>query len=316
MPFIVSVVVLFWLFDKIVVYFLTRSYVDEVAQAIDINKYLANAIAWAVFAVTVFLVGYVFSLSKSKRRIGIVGLLTLLVGQSLVLWYGTRGQFFDTSGNAIACYVITPDPIHPVRYGNRPGTIDPETGRLCRAVTPEMVERLRAYEKGERPKRTEENEPVFFDPRTGEAIVWYFKNTNGVIEPFDLMGFHPSTGDELLPVTKEIAALWKSQSDERKKMEARRAPQLVSDPEHYEWFNAITGEPRIWYIRKGDGTYEFYDRPGFNSSTGESLTAATNEIREAWLKYRKEESAERVLRHHSRCPPSGAIWKSTRNNRS
>jgi tetratricopeptide (TPR) repeat protein len=281
---IVSVVVLFWLFDKIIFYFLTRSYVDEVAQALDINKYLANAIAWVAFAVTVFLVGHVFSLSKSKRRIGIVGLLTLLVGQSLVLWYGTRGQLFDTSGNAIACYVITRDAVHPVRYGNHAGTIDPETGLLCRAVTPEMVERLRAYEKGERPEKTEEKEPVFFDPRSGEAIVWYYKNTNGGIELFNLMGFYPSTGEELVPVTKEIAALWKSQSDERRKMEARRAPQLISDPEHYEWFNAITGEPRVWYIRKGDGSYEFYDRAGFYPSTGEALTVATSEVKETWLK--------------------------------
>jgi hypothetical protein len=139
--FVLLIAILFWLFDKIIFYFLTRSYVEEVAVALDINRYLANAIAWVAFAVTVFLAGYIFSLSKMRRRIGIVGLLALLIGQSLVLWYGTRGQFFDTSGKAVACYVITRDAVHPVRYGNHPGTIDPESGRLCRPVTPEMVER-------------------------------------------------------------------------------------------------------------------------------------------------------------------------------
>jgi uncharacterized membrane protein (UPF0182 family) len=95
--FVVLIAILFWLFDKIIFYFLTRSYVEEVAVALDINKYLANAIAWVAFAVTVFLAGYIFSLSKTKRRIGIIGLVVLLIGQSLVLWYGTRGQLFDTS---------------------------------------------------------------------------------------------------------------------------------------------------------------------------------------------------------------------------
>jgi hypothetical protein len=154
------------------------------------------------------------------------------------------------------CYVITRDAVHPVRYGNQPGTIDSETGRLCRPVTPEMIERLRAYEKGERPKRTAENEPVFFDPRTGEEIIWYYKNTNDDIEFFNLMGFHPSTGDELLPVTKEIYELWRKKS-------IQRIPKQV-DLKNYEPFDSKTGQPRIWYWRSAKGDWEFYDSPGFH----------------------------------------------------
>ena len=284
--FVVLIAILFWLFDKIIFYFLTRSYVEEVAVALDINRYLANAIAWVAFAVTVFLAGCVFSFSKTKRNIGILGFLALLVGQSLILWYGTRNEIIDK------CYVITRDAVQPVRYGNHPGKIDPESGRLCRPVTPEMVERLRAYEKGERPKRTEDNEPVFFDPRTGEAVIWYYKGTSGNIELFDLMGFHPTTGEELVPVTKGIAILWKGQREERKKQADRRAPERILDPEHYEWFDAITGEPKVWYIRKGDGSYEFYDRLGFDPSTGEALTVATNEVKSAWLKDQNEKSSK------------------------
>jgi hypothetical protein len=165
-------------------------------------------------------------------------------------------------------------PAHTVRYENHAGSVDHESGRLCRPVTPQIIARLRVYEKGEPPRRTE---LVFFDPRTGESIVWYYRHTSGDIDLFDLMGFHPTTGDELVPVTKEIAALWKDQNEERKKKEARRAPERTV-PEHFEWFNAITGERRIWYIRKGDGTYEFYDRPGFEPSTGEVLTVARIEV--------------------------------------
>ena len=70
-----------------------------------------------------------------------------------------------------------------------------------------MLERLREYEKGNRPQKIQTADPTFFDLRTGEPIVWYYKDKNGVIELFNLMGFHPQSGDELSPVTKEIVEL-------------------------------------------------------------------------------------------------------------
>ena len=93
------------------------------------------------------------------------------------------------------CYVLTKD---SVRYGTQPG-IDAETGRQCRPFSVEMLARLKEYEKGDRPKRIDVSEPTFFDLRSGEPAIWYAKNKNGNIELFSLMGFHPDTGDELLP---------------------------------------------------------------------------------------------------------------------
>jgi hypothetical protein len=84
------------------------------------------------------------------------------------------------------------------------------TGRQCRELTPQVFERLHEYEKGNRPKRIMASDPTFFDPRTGDAIIWYYKNKNGDIELFDLMGFHPETGEELLPILKDIVDLWKT----------------------------------------------------------------------------------------------------------
>jgi hypothetical protein len=50
-----------------------------------------------------------------------------------------RDTFDPESGTARKCYVVTRDDI---RYGERPG-IDPATGRECRPVTAEVIERLR-----------------------------------------------------------------------------------------------------------------------------------------------------------------------------
>jgi RpiB/LacA/LacB family sugar-phosphate isomerase len=76
--------------------------------------------------------------------------------------------------------------------------------------------------------------------RTGEAVVWYYKNQKGEIEIFDLMGFHPETGEELVPITKEVVSLWQEQSK-------RRPPRQV-DLKSYELFDPLTGESRVWKV--------------------------------------------------------------------
>ena len=167
-----------------------------------------------------------------------------------------------------------------VRYSNPPG-IDPVTGRQCRPLTAQVLERLREYEKGNRPKRIKATDPTFFDLRTGEPIVWYYKDSNGGIELFDLMGFHPESGEELLPVNKEIVDLWKNQSSERRQLDTRRTPQRV-DPEHFAFFDPVTGKPRVWYWRSEKGEYEFYDNPGFHPRTGEQLAIITSEAIRAY----------------------------------
>jgi hypothetical protein len=134
-----------------------------------------------------------------------------------------RDTFDPASRTGRKCYVVTRDDI---RYGESPG-IDPATGRECRPVTAEVIERLRAYKWGNRPQRIESTDPIFFSLRTGEPIVWYHKDEND-------LGFDPGTGDELVPITKEMVALWRDQEKKRKedegrrkKDEARRAPQLM-----------------------------------------------------------------------------------------
>jgi hypothetical protein len=207
LSFIVAIVFLIWIFDKILLFLIARSYVDEIAETFDLNKNLATAIAWLVFAAIIILTRCVFSFSKSRRRAALVGLLALAVGHSLVLWKGTSDEIIDRSGKGLKCYVITRDGVH---YRERPG-LDPSTGRECKPVAPELVEKLREYEKGKRPAKIVANEPTFFDPATGEPIVWYLKTAAGQIELFDLIGFHPSTGGELLPITKEVANEWSQQ---------------------------------------------------------------------------------------------------------
>ena len=258
--------------NKIVIYFFVRNYINEIADAFGLNQYLVDAIVWITFVVAAILLSYAFSFSKSKRQIGLFGIVVLIAGQSLFLWYGMKGHVFNREGKAVKCYIVTRDSI---RYGDRPG-IDPATGRECREVTPDIAERVIAYENGKRPKRiAENNQQPFFDLITGNPITWYFKTTNGEIQIFDLMGFDPDSGEELLPVTKDIVTSWKNQID-------RRIPGRIEDPDRYGFFDPITGKARLWYRRTENTSLEFFDSSGFDPQTGEPLVIVSKEIIDEW----------------------------------
>ena len=264
-----------WFVDKVVFYYLARSYVDQVANALDLNPHLANALILLTFVVAIFFARFLWSFSRQRRIVGISGLAGLLIAHSLVLWWATRDQTIDVGGNALKCYVISRD--GNVTYREHPG-IDPATGRECRPVTPAMVERLRKYQAGKRAERVVSENPAFFDVVSGEPIIWYYQSKEDSIEIFDLMGFHPDTGDELVPITKEIAEVWKRQQIDK----ARRVPKLITHPENYVFFDPRTGEPRAWYWTSSNGRYEFYDSQGFQPQTGDRLQIVTREIIDAW----------------------------------
>ena len=269
---IVGAIILLWLVDKIVLYFIARSYVDAIAIAYDLNPHLADALVLLTFMTAFFFVSNVWSFSKRKRLTGIVGLSGLLVLHSLALWQATRNTPVDAHGNALQCYVLSRN--GTVTYGHNRG-IDPATGRECLPVKPELVERLKAYGAGQRPRQVTDLNPVFFDPRSSEPIVWYYQSKDGNIEIFDLMGFHPDTGEELLPITKEIAEAWRKQV-------ARRAPKLISDPEKYVFFDPLSGKARAWFWVSSDNRYEFYDAPGFQPQTGDKLEIITQDVLNRW----------------------------------
>jgi hypothetical protein len=275
---IFALVALFWVVDKLVLYYLAQTYVDQVVRVFDLNDHLKTALLVATFAAAAIFAKYVWSFSKKRRMVGIAGIAAMLIGHSVALWYGTKDKYFDTSGNSIRCYVLTRD--GNVIYGEHSG-IDPATGRPCRPITPEMLERLKQYEAGKRPQRivtVADADPIFFDPRSGEPIVWYSVAKDHVISLFDLMGFNLETGDELIPISPDVAEAWKKQEGERR----RHVPKLISDPEKYVFFDPRNGEARTWYWLSTDGRYEFYDSPGFRPQTGDELRIVTREVHARW----------------------------------
>ena len=166
----------------------------------------------------------------------------------------------NRDGKAIKCYVITRD---GVIYREQPG-FDPSTGRECRPVTPELVERLREYERGNRPTSIEAPNPEFFDRGTGRPIVWFYKNKTNDIELFNLMGFHPETGDELEPVSKEIVELWKKQA------------------------------AKTYYTITRDGV-RYSNKPGIDQLTGRQWREMTDQLLERLREYERGKRPTKVV---------------------
>ncbi|MCA1458833.1 hypothetical protein I6F35_37780 [Bradyrhizobium sp. BRP22] len=109
-------------------------------------------------------------------------------------------------------------------------------------------------------------------------MVWYSRNSRGQIELFDLMGFHPQTGEELIPITREVADAWKQQTAKI----VRRVAVRVDEPEKFGFFDPTTGAAKIWYWRSGNGECEFYDGPGFHPRAGEQLQIVTRDVIAEW----------------------------------
>ena len=195
--------------------------------------------------------------------------------------------------NATQCYIIQRGARAPVIYrDNLPG-MDPETGRECRLVTTGLIERLKEYAEGKRPGRIKAPPPEFFDPRTSEPIVWYVDH-GGAIEIFDLLGYHPETSEELLPVTPEIVDRWKAQ---------QAKPPAPVDPDTHPFFDVKTGRPNIWHSPGENGALEFFNGPGFHPRTGKALTEITRDFADKRLRERadrQEREAERARRSQAR----------------
>jgi hypothetical protein len=200
--------------------------------------------------------------------------------------------------NAKQCYIIQRDARAPVIYRDHPPGMDQETGRECRLVTTGLIERLKEYAEGKRPGRIKARPSEFFDPRTSEPIVWYVDH-GGAIEFFDLLGFHPETSEELLPVTPEVVDRWKAQQ-----AHAYKKPPAPVDPDTHSFFDPKTGRPNIWHTPGENGALEFFDGPGFHPRTGKALTEITQDFADKRSRERADrlerEEKERADQQHSK----------------
>ncbi|MFI5020378.1 MAG: hypothetical protein ACHQRJ_01820 [Alphaproteobacteria bacterium] len=111
-----------------------------------------------------------------------------------------------------------------------------------------------------------------FNQTTGEAQKYYAVQPNGDIVLSDNPGFDPSSGVKRRPVTRDVAEII-----ERQKKGLRAQP-VMGDPHQLTFFDAVTGQPQIWYYKNPTGRYELFDAAGFFPGGGEELLPVTRDV--------------------------------------
>ena len=278
-------------------------YVDSVANLTGINRYLVKTAV--ILMLIPFLMGirwYFFSIGNKRRKYtGAALVVAILVIYNLGLYGVTKNSYFDFSeGKVSKWYASTPEGI---RFFDAPG-YDPKYGVTLKPVTPKVIANLEKKKRRMQPNRLvfdSLDQIELFDRITGENRVWYYKDSAGSYELFDGPGIHPTYGESLKPVTRQVILRLKGQAEERaekrkkeaKRLGAKKPNRLVFDSlDKIELFDRITGENRVWYYKDSAGSYELFDGPGIHPTYGESLKPVTRQVI-LRLKGQAEERAEK-----------------------
>jgi hypothetical protein len=136
----------------------------------------------------------------------------------------------------------------------------------------------------------------YFDFYDKRPLKWYAETPEG-IRYFDTDGFDPVYGTKLEPVTPDII-------EKYKKQQMKMYPKQISleTLEGVEFFNSITGNPKIWYYRDTDGSFEFFDGPGFHPTYNVALKPVTpgiiTSLKEK-IKENREKAANEMKKNES-----------------
>lgn len=130
---------------------------------------------------------------------------------------------------------------------------------------------------------------TYFGHTKGEAIK-YYAITPGGIRFFDSPGYDPKYGIELKPVTPDIMIKYQKRimGMQPKKIE-------IVTINNTEFFDPITGDPKVWYYLDSNGNYEFFDGPGFHPVYKVELQPVTADIIQAYKKKLNEIRETEVL---------------------
>jgi len=211
LTFLVSVIVFLWRrFEVIRLLFFYA--LDEVVELNTLSKPLAFRVcilalvllAWSLIVLFKSEVKY-----KSFAKLVVFGYFSVFF---ISMYFLTSNiGFRHVDKGPLKWYALTPE---GPKYYDTPG-IDPVYGIKLKPVTPEVVRQLKLVGKGDF-KQVDPEKVSLFNPITGEPQVWYYQSGVNAYEFYDKPGYHPMSGEPLLPVTKEIYISWLRSRDVNK----------------------------------------------------------------------------------------------------
>ena len=102
--------------------------------------------------------------------------------------------------------------------------------------------------------------------------------------------------DEIKVCIPKPNAILKVEKEQRERL--AHPPKKIS-PDDAVWFNPANGAAQVWYSRRDDGSYVFFDNAGFDPESGSSLKEVTQKVLKEYrvfiFKKHKAEIAEAAL---------------------
>lgn len=198
---------------------------NKIVLSTGMNIWLARILVIPLAFLLVLATALMCSLEKRSRLVGFVLFCLIVFVGNMGMYQLTKEHHFKLkTGESIQWYIKTPQGFRLYSTSGH----DVITGEKLEKVTPEIAKEIELW-KGKEQKviKPVQEKYHFFDVFTGESLRWYYKDEKGKIEIFDKPGFHPTTSDKLLPVTKKIVKEYLKQVEN--KVTIKKAPEKTQD---------------------------------------------------------------------------------------
>ena len=191
-----------WRFGSWIGFFLVYSWMLDALTSYGLNSHLAAIIS--VAAGLMVWAGAVY-LWKRNRRWGLVIIAALMMLQSAFLFCLEKNRYFSAkNGEPIKYYSVNPLS-REIQVFDRP--VYDAFGQRAQPVTFPIAQEIARQKHRERfPNEEVRPERIknYFDPRTGEPLAYWCRDSRGDIHLFLRGGFDNKSGQRLKPVTEEV----------------------------------------------------------------------------------------------------------------
>jgi hypothetical protein len=177
---------------------------NEIVSVTGLSHMLVQGLVLILLAPLLWIVPILFKRRHHYNKIAWLSVLGYISVFFISLFFLSQRIYFrHDNKEVLKWFALTPD---GVKYYDTPG-IDPVYGIKLRPVTPEVIKRLKLLENGDF-KPVDPEKVKLFDPITGDPQAWYHYTEKNGYDFYDKPGFHPMTGEPLLPVNKDVYEAW------------------------------------------------------------------------------------------------------------
>lgn len=182
--------------------------VTKIVNTTGMSQWLVKGIVIIALIPILWVLPHIYR-GKHRKTARAIGLLYVGVF-FLALFFLSRDIYFAHSGKEVVkWYALTPE---GVRLYDSPG-IDSVYGITLKPVTPEVIQKLKLWEKGMGDFQLVNPANVtWFNPVTGDPQLWYYRYSDGTFEFYNKPAHHPITGELLKTVTKQIYFEWREKA--------------------------------------------------------------------------------------------------------